>query len=157
MTELKPPRYITGPLMLLAGIRQHHAYADAQQSIPSQWQQFRQLAPIPGAAGTSTYGVICGNNLEQQTFEYMCAIEVPDFDAIPADLGRIRIHTQQYAVFTHEGHISSLQKTWNSIWNEWLPASGYQTANVPDFEVYDQRFDPQTGLGIIEIWCGITP
>jgi AraC family transcriptional regulator len=163
MTELKPPRITEGRPMLLAGIRQHHAFAAAVNTIPPQWEAFRQLGPIPGAIvaeptathGPMSYGVVCGNDVATQTFEYMCAIEVADFASLPADLGRIRILTQQYAVFTHTGHIAGIQTTWNSIWNEWLPASGYLPADVPDFEVYDDRFDPQTGLGLIEIWFPI--
>lgn len=163
MTELKPPRIATGRPMLFAGIRQHHAFADATQTIPRQWDAFRQLGPIAGAIvaeptaehGPSYYGVVCGNDVAAQTFEYMCAIEVTDLDPLPADLGRVRILAQTYAVFTHQGHISGLQATWNSIWNEWLPASGYLPADVPDFEIYDDRFDPKTGLGLIEIWFPI--
>jgi AraC family transcriptional regulator len=155
MTELKAPRIATGQPMLLAGIRQQHTFADATQTIPLQWEAFRQLGPINGAIFTTTYGVICGNDVAAQTFEYMCAIAVPDFESVAADLGRVAIAPQQYAVFTHEGDISSLQETWNSIWNEWLPASGYLPADVPDFEVYDDRFDPKTGLGLIEIWFPI--
>jgi AraC family transcriptional regulator len=163
MTELKPPRIATGRPMLFAGIRQHHAFADATQTIPRQWDAFRQLGPIAGEIvaeptaehGPSYYGVVCGNDVAAQTFEYMCAIEVTDLDSLPADLGRVRILAQTYAVFTHQGHISGLQATWNSIWNEWLPASGYLPADVPDFEIYDDRFDPKTGLGLIEIWFPI--
>jgi AraC family transcriptional regulator len=155
MTELNPPKITTGRPMLLAGIRQHHAFADAVNTIPPQWEAFRQLRSIPGAIGTTTYGVVCGNDVAAQTFEYMCAIEVTDFESLPADLGRVRILTQQYAVFTHTGHISGIQTTWNSIWNEWLPASGYLPADVPDFEIYDDRFDPKTGMGLVEIWFPI--
>jgi AraC family transcriptional regulator len=155
MTELKAPRFAEGQPMLLAGIRQQHTFADATQTIPQQWAAFRELGPIAGAIAAPTYGVICGNDVAAQTFEYMCAIAVTDFAPLPADLGRVVILAQKYAVFTHAGDISGLQATWNSIWNEWLPASGYLPADVPDFEVYDDRFDPKTGLGLIEIWFPI--
>jgi AraC family transcriptional regulator len=155
MTELKAPRIATGQPMRLAGIRQQHTFADAIKTIPAQWDAFRQLSPLEGAIASTTYGVICGNDVAAQTFDYMCAIVVTDFESLPADLGRISIQAQQYAVFTHEGDISGLQATWNSIWNEWLPASGYGPADVPDFEVYDDRFDPKTGMGLVEIWFPI--
>jgi AraC family transcriptional regulator len=151
MTELKAPRIAAGQPMLLAGIRQQHTFAAATETIPAQWEAFRQL----GAITSPTYGVICGNDVAAQTFDYMCAIVVTDFESLPADWGRVTIAAQLYAVFTHAGHISGLQETWNSIWNEWLPASGYGPADVPDFEVYDDRFDPKTGLGLIEIWFPI--
>jgi AraC family transcriptional regulator len=164
MTELKAPRIAAGQPMRLAGIRQQHTFADATKTIPAQWEAFRQLGRIAGAMTdrrsetidpSTTYGVICGNDVAAQTFDYMCAIAVTDFESLPADFARISIQAQQYAVFTHEGHISGLQATWNSIWNEWLPASGYGPADVPDFEVYDDRFDPKTGMGLVEIWFPI--
>jgi AraC family transcriptional regulator len=157
MTELRPPVYAEGRSLLLAGIRQYHSQADATQTIPLQWEQFDQRGRIPGAIGITTYGVVCGNNPADQTFEYMCGIEVTDLAAIPADLGRMQINGQRYAVFTHNGHVSKLRDTWAAIWNEWLPASGYQTADVPDFELYDYRYDRQTKQGIIEIWFPLLP
>ncbi len=157
MTELRPPAYAEGRPLLLAGLRQHHTQADATQSIPAQWEKFGQLDRIPGAIGITTYGVVCATNPAQHTFEYMCGIEVGNFDAVPADLGRMRINAQRYAVFTHKGRVAKLRHTWAEIWNEWLPASGYQAADVPDFELYDYRFDRATGKGVIEIWFPIVP
>jgi AraC family transcriptional regulator len=63
----------------------------------------------------------------------------------------------RYAVFTHEGPIESIRATWNAAMNEWLPKSGFKSANTPDFERYDERFDAETGSGIVEIWLGIVP
>ena len=83
----------------------------------------------------------------------MSGIEVADFGSLPVDLGRMRIPGEQrYAVFTHEENISTLKATWDAIWNQWFPASGCQMAQTPDFEVYDERFNPKTGEGGIEIW-----
>ena len=31
------------------------------------------------------------------------------------------------------------------------------SAHTPDFEVYDERFDPATGEGGVEIWLGVKP
>lgn len=154
--ELKP-RYEEGCAMLLAGVRQNHAYADSMRSIPDRWQQFQRVGQIPGQIGSTTYGVVCANNPEREMFEYMCGVEVTDFEHLPVELGRMRIPKQRYAVFIHDGHVSKLKETWDAIWSGWLPESGHQTANTPDFEVYDERFDPKTGLGVIEIWFPIHP
>jgi len=43
----------------------------------------------------------------------------------------------------------------NESFREWLPGSGFESAQRPDFEVYDQRFYPRTGQGIVEIWIAI--
>ncbi|MBE9031884.1 AraC family transcriptional regulator [filamentous cyanobacterium LEGE 11480] len=157
MTELRPPVYAEGRALLLVGLRQHHPQATAAQSILEQWEAFEALKRMPGAIGTTTYGVVCGNNPAEQTFEYMCGLEVADFDAVPADLDRMQIQSQRYAVFTHRGKVAKLRNTWAEIWNEWLPASGYAAADAPDFELYDYRFDRQAGKGVIEIWFPVMP
>ena len=142
--------------MLLAGLRRHHTFSAAATTIPAQWQEFRRLGRLPGQQGTTAYGVICGTTPEQQTFEYMCGAEVAAFEAVPRELGRMRIPAQRYAVFTHRGHVSALRATWDAVWHDWLPRAGHRAANTPDFEAYDPaRFDPETGTGEFEIWFPI--
>ena len=62
---------------------------------------------------------------------------------------------QKYAVFTHRDHISTIRRTVNTIWNHWLPASGLKAADAPNFERYDENFDPLTGDGGLEIWMPV--
>jgi AraC family transcriptional regulator len=86
----------------------------------------------------------------------MVAVEVKSFDAIPKDLGRMRVPAVRYAVFRHEGNVATIQDTWKQIF-DWLPRSGMQSAQTPDFEVYDEHFDGATGEGGVEIWLGVKP
>jgi len=141
--------------MLLAGVRRYHAFEAAASGIPRQWDEFNALRPIAGQKGTATYGAICGTRPGE--VEYMCAIEVESFDGLPTDLGRMRLPEQLYAIFTHSGHISTIRQTWQAIMGEWLPGSGYKSAQTPDFELYDERYDPETATGDVEIWFPITP
>ena len=137
--------------MLLAGLRRHHTFDGAAATIPAQWSELAALLPLPGQQGATTYGVVCGSVPAERTFEYMCGVEVAAFDAVPRELGRMRVPGQRYAVFTHRGHVAGLRATWDAIWHDWLPRSGHQPANTPDFERYDERFDARTGRGEIEI------
>lgn len=139
--------------MLFAGLRQHHTFAGGAETIPAQWQAFTRLGRLPGQRGTVAYGVICSGDPATETFEYMTAVEVDEFD--DAHPGRMRVPPQRYAVFEHAGHVSTVWQTWKAIWHEWLPRSGHKGANAPDFEVYGERFDPRTGEGGIEIWFPI--
>lgn len=157
MTPLEPSRFVQGRAMLLVGLRRHHSFAEAAQGIPAQWQAFRQLGPIPHQQGSVAYGALCGGDPASQTMEYMCAVEVAEFDPAAGHLGRMRIPPQHYAVFEHPGHVSTLQTTWDAIWHEWLPRSGLQPVDGPEFEVYGERFDPDTGLGGIEVWSPVQP
>jgi AraC family transcriptional regulator len=40
----------------------------------------------------------------------------------------------------------------SAIWSQWLPSSGHKFADAPFFERYDNRFDPRTGEGEVELW-----
>jgi AraC family transcriptional regulator len=142
--------------MLLAGLRRQHTFAGAAAGIAAQWREFRGSGSIPHRVGDVAYGVLCGGDPAAQVMEYMCAVEVSEFDA--AHAGRMRVPPQHYAVFEHAGPASGIQATWLAIWNEWLPRSGgYQLANGPEFERYDDRFDPRTGTGVVEVWASVVP
>ncbi len=52
-------------------------------------------------------------------------------------------------------HISTIRRTVGTIWNEWLPASKLCVADAPNFERYDEKFDPATGNGGLEIWVPV--
>ena len=82
-------------------------------------------------------------------------MEVSEFPAHPAEFTRLRIPPQIYAVFPHAGHVSSIVTTIKAIWNYGLAEAGYQAADGPVFERYDERFDGRTGLGGLEIWVPV--
>jgi AraC family transcriptional regulator len=157
MSNRAPQRYEQGRPMLFAGIRRKHAFASMGQDIPRQWEDFLKLGELPGQVGATAYGAICGGDPKTQTMEYMCAVEVKSFDALPTELGRMRVPAARYAVFLHEGNVATIQETWKQILSVWLPSSGMQSAQTPDFEVYDERFDGATGEGGVEIWLGVKP
>jgi AraC family transcriptional regulator len=157
MSSLQPSRYEDGRPMLLAGIRRTHTFAGMSKDIPRQWDDFNELGQLPGQVGKTAYGAICGGDTQAQTMEYLCGVEVQSFDALPKELGRMRVPAVRYAVFRHEGNVATIQSTWQEIFSKWLPSSGMRSANTPDFEVYDERFDGTTGEGGVEIWLGVQP
>ena len=109
---------------------------------------------IPRRLSQVAYGVCC-NGDDAGNFDYIAGVEVPDYSDVPSEFSRVRIPEQKYAVFTHKDHVSSIRRTVNTIWNHWLPSSGFQMADAPNFERYDERFDPATGNGGFEIWVPI--
>jgi len=99
-----PIRFETGSAMLLGGLRRHHAFQHAD--FGGQWREFDAFGPLPGQLGEYAYGVICGASAT--ACEYMCAVEVSALEVLPTGLGRMRITPQHYAVFLHQGHVSTL-------------------------------------------------
>jgi AraC family transcriptional regulator len=152
--HLSPPRFETSKPLLVAGIGDRFSHENSA-GIPGLWQRFHQtVADLPGRVGQVAYGVCC-NGDDAGNFDYIAGVEVTDFSDLPREFMRVRIPAQKYAVFTHREHISTIRRTINAIWNHWLPASGFQVADAPNFERYDENFDPKTGNGGLEIWVPI--
>ena len=55
-------------------------------------------------------------------------------------------------VYVHDGHVSTIFDTYSEIWNEALPALARRVADGPVLEFHRDDFDPDTGLGELEIW-----
>jgi AraC family transcriptional regulator len=152
--NLQAPRFETSKPLLVAGIGERYT-CESGAAIPGQWHRFHQsVANIPGRVGPVAYGVCC-NGDDTGNFDYIAGVEVLDFSDLPREFSRVRIPEQKYAVFTHRDHVSTIRRTINTIWNEWLPASGLKAADAPNFERYDANFDPVTGNGGLEIWIPV--
>lgn len=152
--NLQAPRFETSKPLLVAGIGERYT-CESGAAIPGQWHRFHQsVANIPERVGPVAYGVCC-NGDDAGNFDYIAGVEVLDFSDLPREFSRVRIPEQKYAVFTHRDHVSTIRRTINTIWNEWLPASGLKAADAPNFERYDANFDPVTGNGGLEIWIPV--
>ena len=151
LANLAPPRFEDGKPLLIAGLNERYN-CEASLGIPAQWQRFNEFfGKVPGQIGNVAYGV-CYNADDSGNYDYLCGVEVSDFSSVPAELNRVRVPAQHYAVFTHREHIASIRRTWNTIWNAWLPNSGHTPADAPNFERYSEQFNPVTGMGGLEIW-----
>lgn len=151
LTTLQPPRFVHGRALLIAGLGERYS-CETSKGIPAQWQRFApHIGHLPGQVGWTTYGVRC-NSDHEGNFDYICGIEVADFSELPPEFSRLRIPGQRYAVFSHGDHVSTIRRTIGTIWNKWLPESGHEVADAPDFERYGEGFDPERGTGTIEIW-----
>ena len=154
IVDLEPPRFENGRALLIAGLGERYSF-ETTHGIPWQWKRFAPyIGNIPGQVGRTAYGVCC-NGDGAGNFDYIAGVEVASFDDLPSEFSRIRVPAQRYAVFSHRDHVSRLRATFYTIWNKWLPASGYTHADAPDFELYDESFDPGTGTGTVEVWLPI--
>jgi len=154
LTSLEPPRFETSRPFLIAGLGERYS-CETSAAIPMQWQRFGPfIGNIPGETGDVAYGV-CVNGDDAGNFDYIAGVEVTDFSDLPREFSRVRIPAQKYAVFSHREHISTIRRTVNTIWNKWLPASGHEIADAPEFERYGSEFDPRSGNGGLEIWIPV--
>ena len=151
IADLEPPRFENGKPLLLAGLGERYTW-ETSKAIPAQWQRFHlYFGAIPGQIGRMAYGVCC-NSDDDGNYDYICGVEVASFSELPSEFSRVRIPKQRYAVFSHREHVSTIRSTINTIWNKWLPESGHEVADAPNFERYGEDFDSKSGTGTIEIW-----
>lgn len=150
------PRFENGKAMTIAGMRAHFTFSDTQ-GIPALWTKFMAGGRLPHETGSAHYG-LCFQ--AAGGFDYLCGVEILSLDGLPSGIQHSNVPAQRYAVFSHAGHVSGLRGTLDTIWRKWLPSSGYQVnppANgSPDFfERYGSGFNPQTGMGDIEVWLPV--
>lgn len=148
------PRLTSREAFLVFGLSQHYR-AGANAAIPSQWHRFGPHIghiqnEVPGVSFGVVYNVDASND-----FDYLCGVEVTRFPDDLESFSRLRIAAARYAVFEHREHISSIQATFTAIWERGLAEAGVKAADAPMFERYDERFDPRTGMGGLEIWVPI--
>ncbi len=147
---LDEPHLVHDGTRLIAGLGCRYA-PDTTQGIPAQWQRLflHHAATLPKAQ--IAYGVCC-NSDDEGSFEYIAGVEVPGFGGLNPALSTLRLPAREYVVTTHHGHISGIRRTWRAFVGDWLPRSGLQLADAPEFEKYSADFDDTTGVGDVEIW-----
>ena len=142
--------------------REHRAFTVAgytmicdeqtRSQIPALWQRFApNIGNIPGQEGAVTYGVCYDGNQETGAIHYMAGVATRAPHEC-AGFELCEVAAARYAVFTHEGSLTHVHETVDYIFGEWLPNSDHEAASTPDFERYDERFDPMNDLGEFEYW-----
>lgn len=150
-TDLAAPRFEQAPALLIAGLGARYANG-GDPAIPLQWQRFApHIGHVPGQVGAVSYGAVA-NFDEDNSFDYIAGVEVKSFSDLPEGFATLRIPARRCAVFTHRSHVSIIPATMAAIWRDWLPASGHRFADAPFFELYDERFNPRSGDGEVELW-----
>jgi predicted transcriptional regulator YdeE/uncharacterized protein YndB with AHSA1/START domain len=155
-TPLKPVRLERFEGMTAVGLKGRFAFG-GDPRIGEQWNQFSpHIGKVPGQVGSAAYG-ICWN-LDEGGLDCMSAVEVSKESAPPSGLVKESIPAATFAVFLHHGHVSEIPKTMGGIY-EGLATSGYEIRRDKDvpglIELYDERFDPQTLSGEVELWIPV--
>ena len=92
---------------------------------------------------------------EDTLFEKWAAIEVTDFEIIPANMEPFLLPGGLYAVFLHKGAATDGVKTFRYIFGTWLPGSDYLLDNRPHFEILGEKYKNDDPTSEEEIWIPI--
>lgn len=139
------------PQFVVAGISRHYTL-ETRSGIPDQWHEFvPRVGALPHRKGAAHYGV-CFHSTADCAFDYLTGVEVSSTEGLPAGFTSLQLAASRYLVFTHAGHVSSLGATLDTIWTKWAPDCGLALAKAPCFERYTAEFNPDSGVGGMEIW-----
>ncbi len=122
-----------------------------QREIPKFWEKYLQdrlhaaLECQPTAVSGVEYGVCFPQDVTTGRFTYCIGLEIGQPAQADPQLFIGHIPAATYAVFTtppadRASFSTTIQRTWQYIYEQWFPASGYEfAAGCADFELYDER------------------
>ncbi|MEX3773408.1 GyrI-like domain-containing protein [Pseudomonas sp. MYb118] len=152
--ELAEPRIEHGHFRLIAGLGGRFNQQTVKD-IVTLWDQFvPHIGRIPGQVGGETYGVGC-NFGDNDEFDYIAGVEISKLDDLPDTYRWVELPPQRYVVFDYKGPLSQLPQVFQYIHGTWLPQSGHELLQTPEFERYSDDFNPQLNTGTLEIWLPI--
>jgi len=149
-----------GPYTLAGHLCQHSLSPDLREmyfKISNQWREFAEVAHnLPALPPRLGYGVGFSSDDLQKSMTYFCSVVVPGKDVVPSEFFCLELPQLHCAVFEHHSHVTSIACTLQSIFTIVLPDAGIRPAaakaNLPSFiQRYSEQFDPETGLGGLEI------
>ncbi len=152
-SALSEPRIEQRPALHLVGTICDYAFADGDmlRALPMQWAAFGPLIPtVESGEEPIAFGVALPAP-DNDSFRYMTAVPAKPGLTPPRGMSAITLPAGSYLAFAHGGHVSTLNQTVA------LACAGRKpTKGAPSFlEYYGPGFDPETGLGDIEVWLPI--
>jgi predicted transcriptional regulator YdeE/DNA-binding transcriptional MerR regulator len=138
------PKIVKKDGFTLVGLR--YFGTNQNQEISRMWGKFNQrmeeLGGLPNDTGEAAIG-LCITPEDapvEDGFEYVAGLPVSEVGDIPEGFVVREMPAYTYAVFSHKGDLSGLAKTYEYIYETWLPQSGYELAAKIDFEYYNEDF-----------------
>lgn len=116
---------------------------DNLAAIPKLWQQFRER--IIGLADSELgerVGVIGAADAPTGRLSYLAGREILSLVPESSGFDVARIPGGEYAKFTHCGSMQHIAHTMNYIFGSWLPNSGRQLGDGPEFGRYPDTYVP---------------
>ncbi len=161
-------RIVTKPAFKVIGYDLQTSMNEGQNhvQIPAFWQEYLRNGwsqRIPNRVHKDSpveLGICHTFNMEAGTFIYTIGMEAEHFEDVPEGLSCRAFGEAEYAVFTtpkvpEDQFSSSIQSTWQAIFSEWFPHSGYEHAGKSEFELYDSRSGPGNELWEMDIYVPV--
>lgn len=124
--------------------------------ISRMWDRFIPRIPEVHhlADGPEVSFGICAEEKGSGLIDYVAGLPVKQLADIPQGMVGREVPAQTYVVMPAHG-LEDIGPTYNRILKEWMPTSGYQPADGPDFEYYPEDFNPNDPESIVDIYFPI--
>jgi predicted transcriptional regulator YdeE len=153
------PKIITKPAFTLVGLR--YFGKNEHQEISELWMQFNerveQLGGLKHDSGEGAIGLCITPDDEplEGAFEYVAGLPVTKVEDVPEGFVVRQVPEHTYAIFSHKGSLAGLSKTYEYIYETWLPQSSYELAQKLDFEYYNEDFKDFAADSVFYIYIPI--
>jgi AraC family transcriptional regulator len=132
------PKIVTKEGFTAVGMPYHGK--NENNEIAQLWREFvpriREIENIVDG----TFGV-CKPADESGEFDYLAAMAVSSAENVPDGMQVWQVPASRYAIFPCD--LETVGEAYKYAFDVWLPGSGYEYTQEPDFEYYDESFDSQ--------------
>jgi predicted transcriptional regulator YdeE len=147
------PKIVDRPGFTVVGLKYHGK--NEHNEIPQLWQA---LMPRVGEIKNMfddhvAYGISANMDKSSGEFDYIAGFEVSSIKHVPEDMVSFEVPRTKYAVFSTT--LPKIGETFDKAHHTWLPESGYQPTGGPEFEAYDERFDPQDPESLFDLYIPV--
>lgn len=133
------PTFTSKPAFTAVGLM-YRGKNETKKEIPQLWEQLvpRMQEIKYVSTPRASYGVMGNYDPATGEFDYLASMGVDRVDDLPQGMQRWDVPAQHYAVF--ECTLKTISPTYDFIYQQWLPQSGRQHGDGPEFELYDEHF-----------------
>jgi predicted transcriptional regulator YdeE len=146
------PRIVTKPEFTVVGMK---LTSRNPRQIARLWRAFGpRITEIRHRVDTDTaYGLTTGHDDRTRRFDYIAGVEVSCPADIPDGMVYWMVPEQEYVAFPCT--LPAFVKTYRYVKESWIPAAGYRFAGFPEFELYDERYNPKDRHSQLEFYIPV--
>ena len=148
------------PKMTVAYIRHTGPYQGDDKLFEGIWNRLFAWAGPRGLIGGKDFrslviyhddpNVTIGDKLRMSV-----CITVPEDTKVDGEIGKMEIQRAKYVIARFVLTAQDFQETWDWVYGQWMPTSGYQPDDNPCFEMYPE--EPKDGKFTVEICVPVKP
>ncbi len=123
--------------------------------IPQMWEAFHpRISEIKSmVTDRLAYGISADMDQSTGEFDYIAGFEVSSAEEVPEGMVAFEVPGGKYAVFTTT--LPKIGETFQNAYHAWLPEAGHQPTGGPEFELYDEQFDPQDPNSTFDLYIPV--